>query len=48
MVSWSIAEMLLALILYEVTDWRNFVRWFVGVPALVLNITYFLIYESPK
>ena len=48
MISWSIAEMLLALVLYEVSEWRIFLRWFVGVPALLLNITYFLIYESPK
>ena len=48
MISWSIAEMFIALIVYEIPDWRISLRWFLGVPALVLNVTYFLIYESPK
>ena len=48
MIAWSIYEMFIALIEYEVTEWRTSLRWFLGVPALVLNITYFLIFESPK
>lgn len=48
LVSWSVAEMLVGLIVYEFSSWRTSLRWFLGVPALVLNITYFLIYESPK
>ena len=48
MISWSIAEMFIALIVYEVTDWRTCLLWFLGVPALVLNVAYFLVFESPK
>lgn len=48
MISWSLAEMLISLIGYEIEDWRKSLLWFVGVPAILLNFGFFAIYESPK
>lgn len=47
-VAFSIGELLIWPMTLVTTNWRYFNLYFLAIPYLLLNCTYFLIKESPK
>jgi hypothetical protein len=45
---WAFGEMLLPYLNFYVTDWRDFCRYLVAIPALLCALLYRWVYESPR